>query len=196
MENIKVVFEMEDRAVFNFERPIHLDGLLVWAMGDKVGKEIELPLAKWKVVSHSEWGWCASALFPMFLVGGLYKQFRDGIKSSVDSVNSFGINNFYVVLYCRELVGYARGDIDKVKSYLSRVRFLGSENNRRKVKAIHVEKIDTNNSVVMGDISMRYLPDRLGKKWIRARPPYWGLGGRILCCDIGDVYGEEIVIDG
>jgi CRISPR type IV-associated protein Csf3 len=215
-KNLKVTFNLDGTGVYyDPYEPIMLDALLAAAVSrwhihgepparDEEPFDIPLPVKKWH--DGDVWGWHASALFPEGdTVESLQywrKRFRQNrVELTNGSPNT--TNGTYrdwnmpiPLLLVPKLIGYACGDIGRVRRELTRsIKYLGKKraHGRGAVVGIAVEEVPEDLSIVRDGIAMRYIPDENGTRLVRPRPPYWNVVGREKCIEIGEslIYSKE-----
>ncbi len=204
---LRVTFYLDGTGVhYDSNEPIMLDGLLAASLcryhvhgeppaRDETPFDIPLPLAKWHI--GSEWGWKASALFPdgdqIESVQYWRKRFRQSrVEMSEGSANlsngTYRDWNTPLPLLCiHRLVGYAVGDRRRVlRDLRGAIKYLGKKRayGRGAVVDIEVEVIKEDWSLQRDGLSQRWLPQELGLRLVRPRPPYWNNIGRVACCEI------------
>jgi CRISPR type IV-associated protein Csf3 len=89
------------------------------------------------------------------------------------------------VLLIPELIGYFRGDGEKITKLLSKVKGLGKKRSYGygKVVGFEIVEVAEDYSWIKDGLTMRYLPDPTGTRFVRPRPPYWHHHERINCTD-------------
>jgi len=217
---LKITFEIEPQGIiYDPFVPIHLDGLIDWALRPMQGKqgqpplrgeapeELKLPLGKWKI--GKQWGWCASALFPVGEVEEYTVYFRKKFRANRTHLFNGTSNlksgptreyNMPVTVYKMQgLEAFAIGDRKRIADLLWRkkhpnIRYLGQHKNRGfgRVVDINIEIINQDYSVVKNGLSQRWLPDNDGLRKVRLRPPYWNYYDSVICAEIGDEYSYKI----
>lgn len=175
--------------------------------------EFDLPIVSSKI--RGERIYHASALFPQGGDVETIQYFRtkcpqEFITDCTGSANlQSGLtrdhNRPYTVTICREMVGYAVGNLKILKKVFYRthskdgellpekklkILALGKKRNRGLggLVDITVEKVDYDWSIIKNGRAQRYLPDPEGMRECRVRPPYWNMYGKITCCDVGEEY--------
>lgn len=189
--------------------PIHLDGLLAWAVESHSGREYipernavptetDLPLKKY--FSGEEWCWKASAILPegesVESIRFVRRKFDEqNAELTTGKPNLIGLrykdsNMPHLHLLAKSLVAYAdTPDPEKVKELLGRVKYLGpgaSRGNGR-LQGIEFEETDEDRTVIYNGVACRYVPHPNGWKLVRCRPEYWKYLGRTFCFVPGDI---------
>lgn len=212
--HMQVIFSLDGTGVYyNPLEPLMLDGILASALcrhhvsgeppaRDETPFDIPIPLAKWHI--DNEWGWKASALFPIntntsstFMIRKRFRQNRIEITNGSPSLTNCAYHDLNMplpMLLVDKLIAYAVGDIRKVKRELKRnVRYLGKKRayGRGAVVSVDVCEIEHDWSISKDGFAVRYIPVCGGPKLVRPRPPYWNSVGRVDCCNIGDLIGQN-----
>lgn len=207
--HFKVIFQLDGAGVYvDQNEPIHLDGLLAWALtpmqstrrglerGDAVD-DIRLPLLESTI--HGVKVWHASALFPVDAGGETLrywrKKFRQNrIELTEGSPNlQNGVYREYntpvPLLLVPQMIAYASGNCKEVKRLLKKhIKSLGKKRAYGYGKVVNVECEETPEdwSLTANGVAMRWLPSPEGTRLVRPRPPYWNGVGVVNCKEIGD----------
>jgi len=182
--------------------PVHLDSLLagIWFTNNGYTESITsfdvpddpaLSLKKWHI--ENEWGWCASALFPVNPFEALhYRRKRTNIdrveltqgRIILDGLKMGNRNNPMPLVLCTEIIGYAAGDKEGVQELCRGVRNIGKDFARGKgrVNSFEIEEIEQNFSLWKDGKAMRYLPKKDGTRIGRIRPPYYNVNSMVKSC--------------
>lgn len=210
IQPIHIVFEMDGTGVcFDPASPIHLDGLLAYALAplhtpkdeppparDETPAEIPLPLDKWR--RDGQWGWCASAVLPdseSATIRYWRKKFRTkraGLYRGTANLSSGPTREWNIpieLILCRKMEAWAVGDRRRVEQVLRRnIRYLGHKraHGHGRVIGVTVTPADEDYSLARDGFAMRYLPDPSGIRKIRPRPPYWNIVGAVPSLYVGD----------
>jgi hypothetical protein len=195
---------------YNPSEPMHLDGLLAWALclyqtngeppsADEEPFEPRLPLGTWHI--DGQWGWCASAILPIgeeaWGMQRFVKRFRENRIEATKGSPNLQMSTYRKYCVPMPLVlnsvfeAYAFGDRGRVHQILRRnIKFLGRKRaaGKGQVVSIETEVIDHDFSLVRDGRAMRYLPIDGAPRQVRTRPPYWNMHGRTACCEVGDFY--------
>jgi hypothetical protein len=209
----KVVFHLDGTGVYYDPlEPIMLDALLAAAVcrwhvhgeppaRDEEPFDVPLPLARWEI--GGVWGWRASALFPdgptVESLQFWRKRFRQSrVEMTEGSPNLTNgtwrdWNMPLPLLLCPRVIGYAVGEVGRVRRELRRsIKYLGKKraHGRGAVLSIEVEETGEDLSLERDGGAMRWLPAANGMRLVRPRPPYWNTVGRVPCCEIGECVGN------
>lgn len=212
MDALRVTFYMDGTGVFMWPKtPIHLDGLLSWALMPfhrlEIGApapneepfEIKLPLGTWKKDGH--WGWHASALFPD---GEFYEStqyYRKKIRTERLHLTSGAVgtqsgryaerNTPMPLILCNKLIGYCLGKRKRIAHILKKqTRYIGAmaSAGKGKVLGVEVDVIDDDFSIKKDGRMMRYMPAENGLRTGRIRPPYHNNFDSVTTCYPGDEF--------
>ena len=206
---LRVIFRLDGSGVcFDPCEPIHLDALLAWCLApmhttgepparDEPPQDIPLPLCKWRI--GGEWGWHASALFPVgegfetlrfwrkkFRVGRA-ELFSGQANSKTGPTREY--NQPVAVTLCREMEAFALGDRKRVAQVLRKnLRYIGIKRSQGlgRLTGIDVEVVGEDLSLYRDGVAQRYIPNEDGDRVVRPRPPYWNIVGAVPCLDVGD----------
>ena len=209
MQNLEITFHLDGTGVYaDRYEPTHLDALIMWAQCEREGleapsrdqepKEIMIPVDKWD--HNGAWGWRASALFPVDLVGESLRFIRRRIRwermqmtggaSFVTGGGEYMTKNIPIpISVTTAMIGWVRGDKDKVEDLLSDVRYIGRYTSGwiGNVNRLEVKEIESDYSCVKDGKATRHLPKADGFRLCRPRPPYWNSFGRVNVCEVGEV---------
>jgi len=208
--NLKITFELDGTGIYYDPcEPIMLDSLLAAAVSrwhvhgepparDEEPLDIPLPLKKWHI--DGEWGWHASALFPVGDTAESLQYWRKRFRQNRVELSSGSPNltngtyrdwNMPIpLLLVRKMVGYAVGDMGTVRRELRRsIKYLGKKRaqGHGSVVGIDVEEIEADLSILSDGKATRWMPKVDGSRLVRPRPPYWNIVGRKNHCEIGEV---------
>jgi CRISPR type IV-associated protein Csf3 len=209
MRPLRIEFVLDGSGVhYNPAEPITLDGLLTAALcrwhrsgeppgRDEIPLDIPLPLNRWRM--SGEWGWKASALFPMDPKGEAIVFWRKRLRQNRIELSSGSPNTVMgtyrdwnmplPLLLTTRMVAYAFGDAHEVRRELKRnIKHLGKKraHGRGRILSIDVQACDEDLSCVNEGRAMRWLPSPNGFRLVRPRPPYWSTVGRVASCEIGE----------
>ncbi len=209
--HFKVIFNMDGRGIcVDTAEPIHLDGLLAWALtpmqstrrgldrGD-VPDEIRLPLLQSTINGVDIWH--ASALFPdgathetLRLWRKKFRQNRAEMTKGSPNLQN-GIYREYNVptplLLAPRMIAYASGNRKSVKKILRRhIKALGKGRGKGygRIVSIETEEVVDDWSLVKEGKSMRWLPHNDGTRLVRSAPPYWNSVGTVQCKEVQEEY--------
>ena len=208
MQNLEITFDIDGVGVcYDKNTPTHLDALIMWAHCERLGYEppkrdeppieIEIPLDKWKI--GDTWGWTASALFPDGVIGESLRYMRKRVR--MDRVQFSGQTSFNIsggeymsknipipMTLTKKLVGWARGDLEKVTDLFSDIRYIGryTSGGVGNVIGCNVCVVDYDYSCIKDGHATRHLPKPDGFRLCRPRPPYWNCHERINVCEVGE----------
>lgn len=92
------------------------------------------------------------------------------------------------VRHLSRLVAYTYGNRHRLEQLLKRLPCIGGKRHRGlgRVESVSVMEIDEERSLTWRGVAMRWLPDPNGLRFVRPRPPYWNMTGRVTCCEVGD----------
>lgn len=209
MMHFKVIFQLDGCGVYyDTNDPIHLDGLLAWALtpmqttrrglerGDTVD-DIRLPLLESTINGVKIWH--ASALFPVDSVCETLrfwrKKFRQNRIELTDGSPNLqnGVYREYntpvPLILVPQMIAYASGNCKEVKRLLKKhIKALGKKRAYGYGKIVNIECEETPEdwSLTANGIVMRYLPSPDGTRMVRPRPPYWNRVGAVNCKEIGE----------
>lgn len=212
MSPLQVTFHLDRGAGTCYDpyNPIHLDGLLQWLLlplqrtkrvlqRDEPPEEIRLPLLDATVRGVQIWR--ASALFipeddaeKPTDVRFFRKKFDTAhISAARGNVNlasgTFRDYNLAIpVRHLSRLVAYTYGNRHRLEQLLKRLPCIGGKRHRGlgRIESVSVMEIDEERSLTWRGVAMRWLPDPNGLRFVRPRPPYWNMTGRVTCCEVGE----------
>lgn len=209
----KVIIELDGKGVYiNPLNPIHIDGLLVWALAAKQGKTealskndipdfIKIPLMM-ETINNSK-VWKSSALFPENEGIESIQYYRKKFDTSRMEVTK-GTANLIMgkykeynmpipLLLINKLIGYCDGNRYEVGRILKKnIRYIGKYRSQGYGKIINIitEKTDNDYSLVKEGKAMRNYPHPKGVKICRSLPPYWNMHEAVKCLEVGDKIKE------
>jgi len=209
--NFKIIFHLDGCGVyFDPNEPIHLDGLLAWALSpmqkrnlhlgrDDEPDDIRIPLLETKINGLQIWN--ASALFPadnhIETLRYWRKRFRQNrccLSNGSPNLTNGAYREYNMpipLLLCRDMVAYASGNRKEVKKIFDRqLKYLGKKRSvgYGKILSIDYEEMEENHSLTRQGHAMRWLPLEGAMRLVRPRPPYWNNYGKVHCCEIGDEF--------
>ena len=210
---MKITFTLDGTGVYyDILEPTHLDALLSWAAFSEMGKieppatnerpmQANLPLKRWRVGRN--WGWCASAIFPVVGKDGMMtiqywrKKFRHkriryckGVVNLQSSIYR-EYNTPTPLLLCCTMEAYANGDLAEVKRLLTdNVRYIGHKraHGKGRITGVDVTPCWQDLSIIANGKAQRIMPLAGAPRTVRTKPPYWSNYGKIECCEIGQDY--------
>jgi len=205
MKPLKIIFQMDGTGIImNPYEPVHLDSLLSYAAcsehllrtgleRNEIPEVIELPLKKWAI--ENTWGWYASALFPAQTntesLQYWRKKFRlNRINYTVGSPNLASgkyreYNAPMPLTLCKTITAYAYGYYEEIQKLLKKIKYIGKKGiyGKGRVLGYQVNYIDNDLSIYDEQgFTMRFLPQKDGKRIGRIRPPYWNRTELVKSC--------------
>ena len=207
--NFKVTFQLDGTGVYyDAYEPPHLDDILHSILillnrqtrhlqRDEDPDETGLPFMQ--DTRHGVKLWKASALMPEGVTFETLRFFRKKFDQEHLDLTDATVNlqngvyreyNIPVPVLCAsKLIAYAQGNCKEVKRLLKKhLPAIGKYRGQGFGRVVNVEceHIEDDWSWVKDGKAMRWLPDPNGLRFVRPRPPYWNITGRVTCCEVGD----------